>query len=496
MTRFTEPGLLGVAVDLMASRAGRAFEMSQLADEYRADFVTVPDHPYVAGELDTWTMLTTLAARTQHVGVVSNVTSLPLRPPLMLAKTVASLQVLSEGRTILGIGAAYDHHYVAVTPPRVFVATGRNVTPTPGLVDPTTIVHPVVLRLTPSQTSYVVYTDQEKLTAPWAGTGGQGALIMVGNAEIGAVRARYLYSALWSGPKAELTDAQVKALAKTHQVICVTHLAPIASLADIPYEDVFYLTLTVQLNPVSKETLAAQQEVTLALRGYVDPIRHDQEPPVKRVHEQFIEKGGRFYVCPICFNARKLDEGEGTLGRLLNDPLLYEEATMTLAALREGDSLVIEVIDDGPGIAHHVDEARPREPALEQRHREDVVRGLLSDHRLAASRGERPQQLVEDVAVLEGAGGRPPLDAAAEGRGFEAHRAELGSRDHVGEEVARVAGCNRAVLVPARGREAPQRRPLVRAPELRQRGGRQARQRQAREHEDHNHGRDRITSRA
>ena len=50
--------------------------------------------------------------------------------------------------------------------------------------------------------------------------------------------------------------------------------------------------------------------VRLALNGYVDSIRADQEPPVKRVHDQFIEKGGRFYVCPICFNDRQLDESE------------------------------------------------------------------------------------------------------------------------------------------------------------------------------------------
>jgi predicted peroxiredoxin len=34
------------------------------------------------------------------------------------------------------------------------------------------------------------------------------------------------------------------------------------------------------------------------------------EPPVERVHAQFVEKGGRFYVCPICFNERDLDEGD------------------------------------------------------------------------------------------------------------------------------------------------------------------------------------------
>jgi predicted peroxiredoxin len=50
--------------------------------------------------------------------------------------------------------------------------------------------------------------------------------------------------------------------------------------------------------------------VRLAIRGYVDPIRDGAEPPVKRVHDQFIEKGGRFYVCPICFNERSLDEND------------------------------------------------------------------------------------------------------------------------------------------------------------------------------------------
>jgi predicted peroxiredoxin len=49
--------------------------------------------------------------------------------------------------------------------------------------------------------------------------------------------------------------------------------------------------------------------VRLALRGYADEIRAGDDPPVKRLHEQFQEKGGRFFVCPICFNERGLDEG-------------------------------------------------------------------------------------------------------------------------------------------------------------------------------------------
>src|SRR5919202_2390372 len=50
--------------------------------------------------------------------------------------------------------------------------------------------------------------------------------------------------------------------------------------------------------------------VRLATDGYVAPIREGMEPPVQRVHDQFIEKGGRFYVCPICFTERELNESD------------------------------------------------------------------------------------------------------------------------------------------------------------------------------------------
>ena len=74
---------------------------------------------------------------------------------------------------------------------------------------------------------------------------------------------------------------------------------------------VSYLTAGAALDQGKQVVMWLSSEgVRLALRGYVDPIRHDQEPPVKRLHEQFIEKGGRFYVCPICFNERELDAAE------------------------------------------------------------------------------------------------------------------------------------------------------------------------------------------
>ena len=50
--------------------------------------------------------------------------------------------------------------------------------------------------------------------------------------------------------------------------------------------------------------------VRLGLDGYAGGIRTDHEPSGELLHAQFAEKGGRFYVCPICFNERDLDDGE------------------------------------------------------------------------------------------------------------------------------------------------------------------------------------------
>jgi hypothetical protein len=49
---------------------------------------------------------------------------------------------------------------------------------------------------------------------------------------------------------------KVKYRAEALKILTAVEDMPIARLADIPYQDIFYLRLTVQLNPVSKETLA------------------------------------------------------------------------------------------------------------------------------------------------------------------------------------------------------------------------------------------------
>lgn len=83
----------------------QTLELAQLADVTGLDLVTVQDHPYQAKHVDAWTLLSVIAARTTAVHVAANVVNLPLRPPVVLARSIASLDILSGGRVELGLGA-------------------------------------------------------------------------------------------------------------------------------------------------------------------------------------------------------------------------------------------------------------------------------------------------------------------------------------------------------------------------------------------------------
>jgi alkanesulfonate monooxygenase SsuD/methylene tetrahydromethanopterin reductase-like flavin-dependent oxidoreductase (luciferase family) len=79
------------------------------AERLGFDFVSASDHP--AGTLpthDTLTMLTWIAAHTSRVRVATRVLGVPFRRPAMVAKTAASLDQLTGGRLILGLGAGHS----------------------------------------------------------------------------------------------------------------------------------------------------------------------------------------------------------------------------------------------------------------------------------------------------------------------------------------------------------------------------------------------------
>ncbi len=58
--------------------------------------------------IEAWTLLAHLAAKTKTIKLGTCITPIPLRKPTLLAKMVATVDILSEGRVILGAGAGWD----------------------------------------------------------------------------------------------------------------------------------------------------------------------------------------------------------------------------------------------------------------------------------------------------------------------------------------------------------------------------------------------------
>ncbi len=75
------------------------------ADEGGLALVGIQDHPYQRHFFDTWSLIPTLFAETKQISFFTDVANLPLRPPAVMAKAAATLDVLSGGRFELGLGA-------------------------------------------------------------------------------------------------------------------------------------------------------------------------------------------------------------------------------------------------------------------------------------------------------------------------------------------------------------------------------------------------------
>ena len=82
-----------------------AVDLAVLSEDLGFDLVTFQDHPYQPRFHDTWTLLAWTAARTNRIRLSANVHNIPLRPPAVLARAAASLDLLSGGRFELALGA-------------------------------------------------------------------------------------------------------------------------------------------------------------------------------------------------------------------------------------------------------------------------------------------------------------------------------------------------------------------------------------------------------
>jgi len=86
-------------------------ELAHLAEEYGLDSLWMSDHLMYTtpdkGSLDAFTALAAVAAKTRNITLGTKVVCAPFRHPGLLAKMGATLDVISGGRFVLGIGAGW-----------------------------------------------------------------------------------------------------------------------------------------------------------------------------------------------------------------------------------------------------------------------------------------------------------------------------------------------------------------------------------------------------
>lgn len=128
MSRAALPPRLHVGLDNYGSYLGgdwaRLLDLAVAADEAGVDTLVVVDHVVLGGDLSGYpygpfatepdapwleplTCLAAIAGRTSRARLMTGVLIAPLRPPALLAKTAATLDVLSGGRLDLGVGTGW-----------------------------------------------------------------------------------------------------------------------------------------------------------------------------------------------------------------------------------------------------------------------------------------------------------------------------------------------------------------------------------------------------
>jgi alkanesulfonate monooxygenase SsuD/methylene tetrahydromethanopterin reductase-like flavin-dependent oxidoreductase (luciferase family) len=99
----------GLGVPASAAAGRDPVALARRAEELGFDFISTSDHP--CGDepsYEAWTMLSWIAAATSRIAVAPRVLGVPYRHPAMVAKMAETLDRLSGGRLILGLGGGYS----------------------------------------------------------------------------------------------------------------------------------------------------------------------------------------------------------------------------------------------------------------------------------------------------------------------------------------------------------------------------------------------------
>jgi alkanesulfonate monooxygenase SsuD/methylene tetrahydromethanopterin reductase-like flavin-dependent oxidoreductase (luciferase family) len=105
MPDYGLPLHFGSFVTPAAADPARTVDLAIASEVAGLDLVTFQDHPYQPRFLDTWTLMSWVGARTSRIRISANVHNMLLRPPAVLARAAASLDLLTGGRVVLALGA-------------------------------------------------------------------------------------------------------------------------------------------------------------------------------------------------------------------------------------------------------------------------------------------------------------------------------------------------------------------------------------------------------
>ena len=94
MTDYGHDLIFGTFITPQNQRPQDVVGLARLTERAGLDLVTFMDHPYQPALLDTWTLLSYVAARTERVRLSGYVLNLPSRPPAVLARAAEHLRLI------------------------------------------------------------------------------------------------------------------------------------------------------------------------------------------------------------------------------------------------------------------------------------------------------------------------------------------------------------------------------------------------------------------
>jgi probable F420-dependent oxidoreductase len=101
--------IFGLNVSPSTAPGSDPMAAARRAEELGFDFVSTNDHLHgKEPRFETWTMLSWIAAATSRIRVATRVLAVPYRHPAVVAKMAETLDRLSGGRLILGLGGGYS----------------------------------------------------------------------------------------------------------------------------------------------------------------------------------------------------------------------------------------------------------------------------------------------------------------------------------------------------------------------------------------------------